>query len=54
MVEPVEPQESQLEAGKVVKLATWVDANRGSLAPHDPEPTDVVIPFESGSTDRKG
>lgn len=33
------------DAGKVIKLASWNDANRTSLAPHPPETTGVVIPF---------
>jgi hypothetical protein len=28
-----------------VALASWTDENRTSLAPHDPEPTDIVILF---------
>jgi hypothetical protein len=43
IVEPVEPSESGVRSGKVVKLASWSDANRTSLAPHRPEVTDVVI-----------
>ena len=30
-------------AGKVVKLASWSDENHQSLAPHQPEVTDVVV-----------
>jgi hypothetical protein len=30
-------------AGKVVKLASWSDENRQSLAPHEPEVTDLVV-----------
>ncbi len=48
VVEPVEPAAVDPEAGKVIKIATWTDENRSSLAPHDPEPTDVVIPFKGG------
>jgi hypothetical protein len=31
------------QAGQVVKLASWNDATRTSLAPHEPEPTNIVI-----------
>jgi hypothetical protein len=31
------------QAGQVVKLASWIDAARTRLAPHEPEPTNVVI-----------
>ena len=40
----VEPAESPgTPQGQVVKLAAWSDANRTSLAPHEPEATDVVV-----------
>jgi hypothetical protein len=54
VVEPVAPEEEQPQAGKVVKLATWVDVNKSSLAPHDPELTGVVIPFKTGGVDSEG
>ena len=41
------PQVAGVEAGKVVKLASWNDADPPSLEPHDPEPTDVVVVLES-------
>jgi hypothetical protein len=37
----VEPAGEQ--TWKVVKLASWKDATRSSLTPHEPEPTEVVI-----------
>jgi hypothetical protein len=43
IVEPAEAPEPGLQAGQVVNLANWKDANLTSLAPHDPEPTDIVI-----------
>lgn len=49
IVEPAEPAEGRAQAAKVVKLASWEDANHSSLAPHEPEPTDVVI--ELGAKD---
>lgn len=51
VVEPVEPSEPQPDSGKVIRIATWTDANRSSLAPHEPEPTNVVIPFRSGGSE---
>jgi len=45
IVETAESEEGA-RAGKVVKLASWKDANRTSLAPHEPEPTDVVVELE--------
>lgn len=43
IVEPVEPAEDGREAGQVVRLASWSDSGRTSLAPHEPEATDVVV-----------
>jgi hypothetical protein len=43
IVEPAEPREGGTQAGKVVKLASWSDANPTKLEPHEPELTDVVI-----------
>jgi hypothetical protein len=45
IVEPAEPIHGGVPAGKVVKLASWSDANHTSLAPHRPEVTDVVVVF---------
>jgi hypothetical protein len=27
----------------IVKLASWADVNRTTLAPHDPQPSDVLV-----------
>jgi hypothetical protein len=43
IVEPAEPTQEGVQTGKIVNLATWTDADPPSLAPHEPEPTDVVI-----------
>jgi hypothetical protein len=43
IVEPVESAEEEVEAGQVVNLASWNDENPPALAPHAPEPTDVVV-----------
>ena len=40
IVEPTEPTQAGAMAGKVVNLADW---NANDLAPHEPQPTDVVI-----------
>ena len=45
IVEPAGPAQAGRQ-GQVVKIASWDEANPHSLAPHDPEPTDVVIQFE--------
>jgi peptidoglycan hydrolase-like protein with peptidoglycan-binding domain len=52
IVEPVEPTQAgveagKVEAGKVVNVANWSDANLTSLAPHEPESTDVIVALGS-------
>lgn len=49
IVEPLGRRESGLETGKVVNLANWADAGATSLAPHEPEPTEIVVEFDPGS-----
>jgi hypothetical protein len=39
----VEPTDEEGQTGKVVNLANWANADLTSLAPHEPEPTDVVV-----------
>lgn len=48
IVEPREQTDSGSQSGQVVKLAGWSDDNRTSLAPHQPELTEVVIVLEQG------
>lgn len=43
IVEPVEPSDTGEAIGQVVKLASWQDADHTSLAPHKPEPTDIIV-----------
>ena len=43
IVEPVESPEEEVEAGQVINLAVCKDENPPTLAPHEPEPTDVVV-----------
>jgi hypothetical protein len=45
IVEPAGPAQAETQ-GQVVKIASWDEANPHSLAPHEPEPTDIVIRFE--------
>ncbi len=46
IVEPI-PTEDGEAAGKVVKLASWQDPSRTSLAAHTPQPTDVIVELGS-------
>ena len=53
IVEPAVPDEDESEAGQVVKVASWQDANRTRLTAHSPEPSDVIVelgPESSGLT----
>jgi hypothetical protein len=47
IVEPTGPTDTGARAGQVVKLAGWSDDKRTSLAPHEPEPTDVVVVLDT-------
>jgi Phage integrase family len=47
IIEPAEPTETGAQAGVIVKLASWNDSSRTSLAPHSPEPTDLIIVLEA-------
>ena len=48
IVEPtVEAPREGTEAARVVNLANWSDANRSSLKPHEPEPTDAIVELGS-------
>jgi hypothetical protein len=53
IVEPTAPTEDGVEAGQVVKVASWQDANRTSLVAHRPEPTDVVIELGTDRPDAR-
>lgn len=46
IVEPLAQQSPDAAECQVVKLASWADANCTTLAPHRPEPTDIVIVLE--------
>jgi hypothetical protein len=43
IVEPAQAPQQGMKAGQVVNLAAWKDESRTSLAPHPPQPTDVII-----------
>jgi hypothetical protein len=47
VVELNESAETGEPAGQVLNLANWSDAGMTSLAPHDPEPTQVIVMLES-------
>jgi hypothetical protein len=47
IIEPAEATNSGAQQAVVVKLASWSDESRTSLAPHPPEPTDLVIELKA-------
>jgi hypothetical protein len=47
IVEPAEPMQAGVEAGKVVNVANWTDSDLTSLAAHEPEATDVIVALGS-------
>jgi hypothetical protein len=46
IVEAAAPAAAGSQVGNVVKLASWDDDKRTALAPHEPEPTGVVVVLE--------
>jgi hypothetical protein len=47
ILEPLKGIDSGKEAAKVVNLADWTDESGTSLAPHEPEATEVIVEFVS-------
>jgi hypothetical protein len=47
VVEPNESATAGARAGAVVNLANWTDAHLTSLAPHEPEPTEIIVILET-------
>jgi hypothetical protein len=47
IVEPTGSADNGAQTAQVVKLAGWSDKDRTSLAPHEPEITEVVVVLES-------
>ena len=47
IVEPTGGPESGGQTGQVIKIAGWQDDDRTSFVPHEPEPMEVVITFNT-------
>jgi hypothetical protein len=43
----VEPNETAARAGTMVNPANWTDTDLTSLAPHEPEPTQIIVMLET-------
>lgn len=52
IVEPVEIAGDAGSAGVVIEVASWTDASRTSLAPHEPAPSEVVVPLDEATGSR--
>jgi hypothetical protein len=46
IVEPLDRRAPDAEAAMVVNLANWADEDATSLAPHQPEATEIVVEFD--------
>ena len=51
IIEPAVGDDEGQRSANVVRLASWNDAERTSLAAHEPEPTDVMIELGSEARD---
>jgi len=49
IVDAAEPAEAGTQAARIVKLATWTDSHHTTLAPHNPEFTDIVIELDKAA-----
>ena len=47
VVEPIEDGVAGAQAGTIVKVADWSDAQLSRLAPHDPQSTEVIVILET-------
>jgi hypothetical protein len=52
IVEPADSSDGGAQAGRLVKLASWNDADHKSLAPHRPEATDVLVELAPDGSER--
>jgi hypothetical protein len=46
VLEPAQTPEMENQAGELVNLAYWNNADPSKLTPHEPEPTGVVVVLE--------
>lgn len=54
IVEPTGTTDTGAQTAQVVKLAGWSDGERTSLAPHEPEVTEVMVVLEPAGPDGAG
>ncbi len=54
IIEPTDDSDAAHQAGQVINLADWRDADQTALEAHEPEPTDIFVELdedERGSMD---
>jgi hypothetical protein len=51
IVEPTGTTDAGAQTAQVVKIASWNDVDKTSLAPHAPEPTDVIVVLDAKGPD---
>lgn len=53
IVEAAEPKTASVPTGRVVKIASWADAQHTTLATHEPMQTDMVVQLGPEKPDLK-
>ena len=53
IVEPTGGADDGEIAARVVKVASWRDANKAGLEPHEPEPTELVVALHTDGLNSK-
>jgi hypothetical protein len=53
IVEPTGGADEGEIAARVVKVASWSDANKTGLKPHEPEPTEVAVALHTDGLNSK-
>ena len=51
IVEPADAGRPAAPTWQVVKVASWNDAAKTSLSPHEPEPTDIIFAVHADGPD---
>lgn len=51
IVEPADASRAAAPTWQVVKIASWSDATKTSLAAHEPEPTDIIFAVDLDGSD---
>ena len=49
IIEPADSTDDGMATGRVIKVAKWTDETRSSLAPHDREVTEIIVPLRDAA-----